>query len=55
VRTAAYLYPWDVDGDGAAAVRAGGATELRLYHAGLAAPSDLSAIRELSHAESVSG
>jgi hypothetical protein len=34
----------------AEAVRAAGATELRLYHAGLAAPSDLAAIRSLSHA-----
>jgi hypothetical protein len=33
----------------AAAVRAAGATELRLYHAGLAAPSDLAAIRVLCH------
>ncbi len=31
----------------AAAVRAAGATELRLYHAGLAAPADLAAIRSL--------
>ncbi len=30
----------------AAAVRAAGATELRLYHAGLAAPGDLAAIRD---------
>jgi hypothetical protein len=30
----------------AAAVRAAGATELRLYHAGLASPADLAAIRE---------
>ena len=29
----------------AAAVRAAGATELRFYHAGLAAASDLAAIR----------
>jgi hypothetical protein len=34
----------------AEAVRAVGATELRLYHAGLAAPSDLAAIRSLCHA-----
>jgi hypothetical protein len=34
----------------AEAVRAAGATELRLYHAGLAAPSDLTAIRSLGHA-----
>jgi hypothetical protein len=34
----------------AAAVRAAGATELRLYHAGLAAGSDLTAIRELCQA-----
>lgn len=32
----------------AEAVRAAGATELRLYHAGLAAPSDLTAIRSLT-------
>jgi hypothetical protein len=32
----------------AAAVNAAGATELRLYHAGLAAPSDLAAIRSLA-------
>jgi hypothetical protein len=32
----------------AAAVNAAGATELRLYHAGLAAPADLAAIRSLS-------
>ena len=31
----------------AAAVRTAGATELRLYHAGLAAPADLAAIRSL--------
>ena len=36
--------------DQAQAVRAAGATELRLYHAGLAAPSDLAAIRALGHA-----
>jgi len=34
----------------AAAVRAAGATELRLYHAGLAAGGDLTAIRELCQA-----
>jgi hypothetical protein len=34
----------------AEAVRAAGATELRLYHAGLASPSDLAAIRALCHA-----
>ena len=34
----------------AKAVRAAGATELRLYHAGLAAPSDLTAIRSLGQA-----
>ncbi len=34
----------------AAAVRAAGATELRLYHAGLAAGSDLQAIRKLCQA-----
>jgi hypothetical protein len=33
----------------AAAVRAAGATELRLYHAGLAAPADLAAIRSVCH------
>jgi hypothetical protein len=32
----------------AAAVNAAGATELRLYHAGLAAPADLAAIRSLA-------
>ena len=31
--------------DQAAAVRAAGATGLRFYHAGLAAPADLDAIR----------
>jgi hypothetical protein len=31
----------------AAAVRAAGATELRLYHAGLAGPADLAAIAAL--------
>jgi hypothetical protein len=35
----------------AGAVRAAGATELRLYHAGLASPSDLTAIRSLCHAQ----
>jgi hypothetical protein len=34
----------------AEAVRAAGATELRLYHAGLASASDLAAIRALCHA-----
>ena len=34
----------------AEAVRSAGATELRLYHAGLAAPADLAAIRALCHA-----
>ena len=34
----------------AEAVRAAGATELRVYHAGLAAPSDLAAIRDLCQA-----
>jgi hypothetical protein len=34
--------------DQAAAVNAAGATELRLYHAGLAAPADLAAIRSLA-------
>lgn len=34
-------------GEQAAAVRAAGASELRLYHAGLAAPADLAAIRSL--------
>ena len=34
----------------AQAVGAAGATELRLYHAGLASPSDLAAIRALCHA-----
>lgn len=34
----------------AAAVRAAGATELRIYHAGLAAPADLAAIRALCQA-----
>jgi hypothetical protein len=33
------------------AVRAAGATELRLYHAGLASASDLAAIRALCHAQ----
>ena len=33
----------------AAAVRAAGATELRLYHAGLASAADLAAIRTLCH------
>ena len=44
---AANLYPWDVDADPAAADRIAGATELRLYHAGLASASDLAAIRSL--------
>jgi hypothetical protein len=35
----------------AQAVGAAGATELRLYHAGLASPSDLAAIRALCHAQ----
>jgi hypothetical protein len=35
----------------AEAVRAAGATELRLYHAGLASPSDLAAIRALCRAQ----
>jgi hypothetical protein len=35
----------------AEAVRAAGATELRLYHAGLASPTDLAAIRALCHAQ----
>ncbi|HUY46415.1 MAG TPA: hypothetical protein VMV92_11895 [Streptosporangiaceae bacterium] len=39
----------------AAAVRAAGATELRIYHAGLAAPTDLAAIRALCRAEVGSG
>jgi hypothetical protein len=34
----------------AEAVRAAGATELRVYHAGLAAQSDLAAIRDLCQA-----
>jgi hypothetical protein len=34
----------------AEAVRAAGATELRVYHAGLAAQSDLAAIRDLCRA-----
>jgi hypothetical protein len=39
--------PWTL-GDQAEAVGAAGATELRLYHAGLASPADLAAIRSLS-------
>jgi hypothetical protein len=38
----------------AEAVRAAGATELRLYHAGLAAQTDLAAIAALCQAESIS-
>ena len=38
----------------AAAVRAAGATELRLYHAGLAAPADLAAIASLGQSEALS-
>ena len=37
----------------AAAVRAAGATELRLYHAGLAATADLAAIAALGQAQSI--
>ena len=37
----------------AGAVRAAGATELRIYHAGLAAPSDLAAIGDLCQAAAV--
>jgi hypothetical protein len=37
------------------AVRAAGATELRVYHAGLAAQRDLAAIRDLSHAAAATG
>ena len=60
MRAWANLYPWDVNGDPAAdriaalgltgvtaAVRAAGAAELRLYHAGLAAAPDLAAIGAL--------
>ena len=64
MRAWANLYPWDVIGDPAAAdriaglgltgvtaaVRAAGAAELRLYHAGLAAAPDLAAIGYLCSA-----
>ena len=49
----AYVYPWDVVGDPAAAerlsqviadVRAAGAAGVRIYHAGLAGAGDLNAI-----------
>ncbi len=39
----------------AEAVRAAGATELRVYHAGLAAPADLAAIASLCQSGALSG